>query len=59
MDQNTEKLYREREQRFADAINLKVPDRVPVSIPFSYFPAKFAGVTAKDAFYDFPKWKQA
>jgi uroporphyrinogen-III decarboxylase len=59
MDQATEALYREREKRIMDAVQLKVPDRVPISIPFSYFPAKFAGITAQDAYYDLPKWKQA
>ena len=52
-------LYREREKRVFDTIQLKVPDRVPVSTGFGYFPAKYAGVTVKDAFYDHPKWRQA
>jgi len=52
-------LYREREKRVFDAIQLKVPDRVPVSTGFGYFPAKYVGVTVKDAFYDHPKWRQA
>ena len=52
-------LYWEREKRVFDAIQLNVPDRVPVSTGFSYFPAKFAGITVKDAFYDYPKWREA
>lgn len=52
-------LYREREKRVFDAIQLKVPDRVPVSTGFGYFPAKYAGVTVKDAFYDHQRWRQA
>ncbi len=59
MDKATETLYREREQRIIDAVELREPDRVPISLSFSYFPAKFAGITARDAYYDFPKWKQA
>jgi hypothetical protein len=59
MGQTAAELYREREHRIMTAIELKVPDRVPVSMPFSYFPAKFAGVTPQDAFYDFGKWKKA
>jgi len=59
MDKNTEQLYQERLKRIIDAVQLRVPDRVPVSIPLSYFPAKFAGVKASDAFYDFKTWKQA
>jgi hypothetical protein len=59
MDQATEQLYRERERRIKEAVQLKVPDRVPVSIPFSNFPAKFARITVQDAYYDIQKWKQA
>jgi hypothetical protein len=57
---NIQQLYLERRQRIMDAVALKKPDRVPVSISFSYFPAKFTEeVTAKDAWYDFKKWKAA
>ena len=42
MGEATRKLYNERNQRVMDAVALKVPDRVPISIPFSFFPAKFA-----------------
>jgi len=42
-----------------DAVQLKIPDRVPSSIHLSYLPAKIAGITYRDAFYDFPKWKEA
>lgn len=38
---------------------MRVPDRVPVSTGFSYFPQKYLGVKAKDAYYDYPKWKEA
>ena len=59
MNRETERLYQKREKRVFDAIQLKVPDRVPVSTGFAYFPAKFAGVSARDAFYDYPKWREA
>jgi hypothetical protein len=60
MDKNNQQLLKEREQRVIDAVELKKPDRVPISVPFSYFPAKFTGaVTPKDSFYDFKKWKEA
>ncbi|MFC2070060.1 uroporphyrinogen decarboxylase family protein [Chloroflexota bacterium] len=54
-----EQLYKERKQRVRDASELRVPDRVPVAVGFSYFPAKFTGITVKDAFYDFKKWRTA
>ncbi len=59
MDKATEQLYREREKRYIDAVQLRVPDRVPTSIHLSYFPARFTGITYRDSYYDFPKWKQA
>ena len=59
MDKATEQLYREREKRFLDAVQLKVPDRVPTSIHLSYLPARICGITFRDACYDFPKWKEA
>jgi hypothetical protein len=59
MDKATEQLYREREKRYIDAVQLRVPDRIPTSIHLSYFPARFTGITYRDSYYDFPKWKQA
>ena len=59
MDQATEKLYREREKRYIDAIQLRIPDRVPTSVHLSYLPARFTGIKYRDAYYDFPKWKEA
>ncbi len=59
MDKATAQLYREREKRYIDAAQLRVPDRVPTSVHLSYLPARHAGITYKDAYYDFPKWKDA
>ncbi len=59
MNKTAEQLYQERLKRVEDAIQLKVPDRVPVAISFGYFPAKYAGITCQDAFYDPAKWKEA
>jgi uroporphyrinogen-III decarboxylase len=59
MDQAAEQAFREREQRLVDAVQLKTPDRVPISMGLNYFPAKFTGTTTWAAYYDFPNWKQA
>ena len=59
MDQAAEQAFQEREQRLVDAVQLKTPDRVPVSMGLNYFPAKFTGTTTWAAYYDFPDWKQA
>jgi hypothetical protein len=52
VDNEREKLYHEREKRFRDVIALKVPDRVPVTAGFYYFPARYYGYTVKDVTYD-------
>lgn len=50
MDKTPEELYRSRLQRVEDAIQLKVPDRVPF-FPLTHFlAAKHAGITAEEAF---------
>ncbi len=50
-------MLKERAQRMEDAIQLKVPDRVPIVASFSYFPARYvSGVTCEDAFYNPQKW---
>jgi len=54
-----EELLKERTRRVEDAIQVKVPDRVPIIPFFAYFPAKYAGITCQDASYDAPKWKAA
>jgi len=59
MDKAAEHALKQREQRLMDAIQLKTPDRVPISIGLNYFPAKFTGTTTWAAYYDFPSWKQA
>ena len=59
MDKTPEELRREREQRIVDAINLRVPDRVPVLAGMGYFPATYTGITFETAYYDFDKWLEA
>jgi len=55
----TEQLFQERNKRILDATLLKIPDRVPVDISFGYFPAKYCGITAEAAYYDYDKWLAA
>jgi len=59
MEKTTEELYRERNQRVMDAIHLKIPDRVPIELSFSYFPANYAGIQSAAAYYDYDKWLEA
>ncbi len=59
MDKTTQKLYQERDKRYVNTVFLQPADRVPTSLPLSYFPARYAGIKFSDSFYDFPKWKAA
>jgi len=54
-----ERAYRERAARIKDAIQLKVPDRVPVIPSVGFFPAYYAGITIQEAMYDYDKACQA
>lgn len=52
-------LYRERQQRLWDAIELRQPDRVPVMVGGSYFAARKAGLPYSSVYYDHYAWKHA
>jgi hypothetical protein len=43
----------------SDAVELKTPDRVPISVGLNYFPAKLTGISTWAAYYDWPSWKEA
>lgn len=47
--------FKARLTRVKDAIQLREPDRVPVTILPSTFPYLFAGITAEEAMYDYDK----
>ncbi len=54
-----QELRREREQRITDAINLRIPDRVPVVCELGFFVAKYAGIPCSAAYYDCDSWLAA
>lgn len=54
-----EELYREREKRLLDAVQMKVPDRVPVVFGGTFFPCKYAGLPFSAAYYEPEAWKKA
>ena len=56
MQNQPEELHRERLKRCEDAIELKIPDRVPFFPMTHYFAAKYAGLKGEEAFYDSEKW---
>ncbi len=53
MGKSNDKLYQERLQRVKDVVALKVPDMVPIVSPVQAFTYRYAGVTLKDAMYDY------
>ena len=54
-----EQLYKEREKRLWDAIQIKVPDRVPVIFGGTFFACKYGGLPYSAAYYDPIAWKNA
>ncbi|MGD0918146.1 MAG: uroporphyrinogen decarboxylase family protein [Thermodesulfobacteriota bacterium] len=52
MKGKNEVLYETREKRITDAIGLKVPDRVPITASFYFFPARYYGCTIEELMYD-------
>jgi hypothetical protein len=54
-----EELRAEKEKRLWDAVELKVPDRVPVIFGGTFFACKYAGIPYSAAYYDHPTWKNA
>ncbi len=53
----TQELFAEREKRARDATELRVPDRVPLSLNAD--PARFTGIKRSAAYYDPIGWKRA
>ena len=58
-NKSIEELRAEREKRLWDAVELKVPDRVPVIFGGTFFACKVAGIPYSAAYYDHVAWKRA
>jgi hypothetical protein len=52
MNDTHRELYQERLKRINDAIQLRVPDRVPTFIHFGLEAARYVGMTKQEAYYD-------
>ena len=59
MNGTASEQYMEREKRLAEAIELRIPDRVPVIANMGYFPARYTGITCEAAWYDYDNWLEA
>jgi hypothetical protein len=51
-------LYKERVQRLIDVINVKEPDRVPVMLPITFFPAYYSGSNLHTVMYDYDELRR-
>ena len=54
-----EKAYRQRVTRLIDVIQLKEPDRVPVTLSLGFFPAFYSGLTPETVMYDYERLSRA
>ncbi len=59
LNAEAEKGYKARTKRISDAIQLKVPDRVPVMPSFGMFPALDNGYTCEEVMFDYEKAEKA
>ena len=59
IDQEAERLYKERVTRFIKAIKMEEPDRVPVMLPVHSFPAYYAGADFRTIMYDYDVMRKA
>ncbi len=50
-----EEAYQRRVQMFIDVINVRKPERVPVCPAMGFYPFAYAGVTSREAMYDYAK----
>ena len=59
MSKSPEELYQEREDRIMKSVRLEKTDRPPILVAFTYFPAIYAGIQKKAAWYDHDAWFDA
>lgn len=59
LNEEAEQGYKARAKRFADVIQLKVPDRVPIVPSFGMFPALDNGYTCEEVMFDYEKAEKA
>lgn len=56
---SAEELCAEREKRVNDAVELRIPDRVPVTIQTGVFAARYAGIPLSAMYYDHAAFREA
>ncbi len=56
---NSEEIYKAKLERLETTTAVKEPDRVPIAINTTYFPAKYAGISYHEMFYNNKKYIEA
>ncbi len=59
MEASQKDLFHQRIERVNAAIALRKPDRVPMFLSLGLFPARYAGITYQEAFYNQESWLAA
>jgi len=59
MTQTPDHAFKEKGKRLWDVVRLQKPDRVPIMLELSYFPAWNTGLPFSAAYYDYDKWLEA
>lgn len=59
MEKTPVDLYNDRYNRIDDAINLKIPDQIPIVLDFGLLTSRYAGVPIKEIYYDHVKLGKA
>ncbi len=52
-------LFEERSRRIQDAVELREPDRVPFSTMWHFWPARYCGMTCREAMYEHTRYGAA
>lgn len=50
---NVEELIKEKIERLEDAVEVKEPNRVPIGMMTTHFPANYVNVAYNDVWHDF------
>src|SRR3990170_6049574 len=59
VSKEADEAYKKRTRRIADAVQLKVPDRVPIAPMIHFFGGRMFGITARETMYDHEKEAEA
>jgi hypothetical protein len=59
MEKSQVDLFKERQKRIEDTVQMKIADRVPTIMDFGILTAKYGGIPLQEIYYDQDKWAGA